>query len=84
MAEGDSVTFTIDQSSPGEQASFVGISNAADATCISWIAVGQRDDTPGGAWTGDIGAECLQRWHVGNQKAGKFKDSNVDYIPRCL
>ncbi|KEQ78740.1 hypothetical protein M438DRAFT_340401 [Aureobasidium pullulans EXF-150] len=83
VAEGDSVTFTIDQSSPGEQASFVGISNAADATCISWIAVGQRDDTPGGAWTGDIGAECLQRWHVGNQKAGKFKDSNVDYIPRC-
>ncbi|THW90562.1 hypothetical protein D6D15_04485 [Aureobasidium pullulans] len=83
VAEGDSVTFTIDQSSPGEQASFVGISNAADATCISWIAVGQRDNTPGGAWTGDIGAECLQRWHVGNQKAGKFKDSNVDYIPRC-
>ncbi|KAL2026277.1 hypothetical protein VTO58DRAFT_103461 [Aureobasidium pullulans] len=83
VAEGDSVTFTIDQSSPGEQASFVGISNAADATCISWIAVGQRDNTPDGAWTGDIGAECLQRWHVGNQKAGKFKDSNVDYIPRC-
>lgn len=84
VAEGDSVTFTIDQSSPGEQATYVGVSNADDATCVSWITVEQRDNTPGGAWTGDIGSECGQRWHNGNQKAGKLKDSDEDYVPRCL
>lgn len=42
------------------------------------------DDTPGGAWTGDIGAECGQDWYEQNEKAGYLdKDQKEAYIPRC-
>jgi hypothetical protein len=82
LADGDSVTFTISQSSAGVQSTYVGIANDDDATCISWITVEQRDNAPGGAWTGDIGASCGQRSYAGNQAAGYLPDG-TDYVPQC-
>jgi hypothetical protein len=64
------------------QSTYVGIANDDDATCISWITVEQRDNAPGGAWTGDIGASCGQRSYPGNQPAGYLPDG-TDYVPQC-
>ncbi|KAF7195304.1 hypothetical protein HII31_03510 [Pseudocercospora fuligena] len=81
--EADYVTFTIDQSSPGEQADYISVANNGDATCISWISTEPSDSSKGGAWTGDIGAECGQRWHMGNQRAGDLPNNGGEYVPKC-
>lgn len=42
-------TFTIDASTPGQRAEYVGVASDNDASCIAWITVSQFDGTPGGA-----------------------------------
>lgn len=43
-----------------------------------------NDDTPGGAWTGDIGSECGQHWYEQTEMAGYLdKEQKKQYIPRC-
>ncbi|SMR51255.1 unnamed protein product [Zymoseptoria tritici ST99CH_1E4] len=75
--------FTIDQSVPGMQGDFISVESTNDAICIAWVSVGMFDDSPGGAWTGDIGFNCGQRWYEGNQVAGKDNDTGELYKPRC-
>ncbi|KXT13274.1 hypothetical protein AC579_2499 [Pseudocercospora musae] len=67
ISKADYVTFTIDQSSLGEQADYISVSNNGDAT---WISTKHSDSSKCGVWTGDIGAECGPRWHMCNQRAG--------------
>lgn len=43
----------------------------------------QYDGTYGGAWTGDIGANCGQAWYHNDDTAGYFKDTMDDYYPAC-
>lgn len=87
VKKADDYSFTIDQNSAGYQAGYISVANDNDGTCIAWITVRQHDDTEtGGAWTGDIGKECGQRWYPSNQLAGKVTDENgekVDYAPAC-
>ena len=52
---GDYLSFTVDQNVPGSQGQYIGIQNSKDATCVAWITVQSRDNTPKGVWTGDIG-----------------------------
>lgn len=74
---------TVGQSSPGTQAEYVGVAVDKNAVCVAWVTVKQYDNTEGGAWTGDIGYNCDQHWYEQNQKAGKYKDSDDDYVPKC-
>lgn len=78
-------TKTIDQSVAGRRAGYIGISNNDDATCIAWVTVQQYDNTRGGAWTGDIGYKCGQRWYNSVEPAGKLTDEQGggEYIPIC-
>lgn len=73
----------LEQFDQGRRIEYAGVSAEKDAICIAWITVTMHDGTNGGAWTGDIGSECDQVWYHSAEKAGKFKDSNEDYIPRC-
>ncbi|KAI4675458.1 uncharacterized protein J4E84_010053 [Alternaria hordeiaustralica] len=73
---------TVDQGS-GRRAEYIGVSNNDDATCIAWISVNQADDTDGGAWTGDIGRHCGERWYNSRESAGNLKDSSKPYVPAC-
>ncbi|CAE7195967.1 hypothetical protein CFE70_007679 [Pyrenophora teres f. teres 0-1] len=76
-------TKTVDQSVGGRQAGYISVSNNNDATCIAWITVVQFDNTPPGAWTGDIGWKCGQRWYNSVESAGRLKDEDKEYIPKC-
>ncbi|GIZ49754.1 hypothetical protein CKM354_001278100 [Cercospora kikuchii] len=81
--DGASVKFVIDQETPTVQSDYVSIGNSDDGTCISWISVSQLDSNKyGGGWTGDIGAECGQRWYMGGQSAGELPNGEP-YVPRC-
>ncbi|GIZ45869.1 hypothetical protein CKM354_000901700 [Cercospora kikuchii] len=73
----------IDQRVSGQQATFVSLAAGNDGICISWIAVGFVDDTEGGAWTGDIGKECGQRWTFGKESAGTIPNGGGEYVPHC-
>ncbi|KAL6886271.1 hypothetical protein HDV57DRAFT_526135 [Trichoderma longibrachiatum] len=75
--------FQIDQMEGGARAEYVAVSATKNAICIAWITVAMKDETQGGAWTGDIGSECGQNWYYSAEKAGKIKDSGEDYTPRC-
>jgi hypothetical protein len=84
MEQGGIVDTVIDSFSNGARAEYAGISVARDAVCVAWISVSQYDNTPGGAWTGDIGYECGQAWYANKEKAGYLdEDQKEDYIPRC-
>lgn len=84
MKQGGIVDTMIDSFSNGARAEYAGISVARDAVCVAWISVRQFDNTPGGAWTGDIGYECGQAWYANKEKAGYLdEDQTEDYIPRC-
>jgi hypothetical protein len=42
------------------------------------------DETPGGAWTGDIGYQCGQNWYEQGEMAGYLdEDQKEEYVPRC-
>lgn len=46
-----------------------------------------HDETKGGSWTGDVGAECGQDWFHQTEMAG-FLDKDAEhpkerYIPKC-
>lgn len=79
---GGVVDLIIDQSTPGIQSDFVSIEMGNDATCIAWISVSQNDGSDGGAWTGDIGANCGLPWFYGNEEAGQLADKTA-YRPKC-
>nr|POE72335.1 hypothetical protein CFP56_12210 [Quercus suber] len=81
VADGGTFSTTIDQSSPDIQADFVGVTFTDDAVCVAWISVKMQDGSPGGAWTGDIGANCGEVWAYQTQTAGTAE--NQAYIPRC-
>ena len=87
VREGDDHTFTVDQHSAGMQAGYISVANNNDGTCVAWIVVSQHDGSDtNGAWTGDVGKECGQRWYPSNQHAGTVTDDNgqkSDYIPAC-
>lgn len=87
VKSGGDYTFTIDQSTASLQSGYISVANNNDGTCIAWITVAQHDGSDSnGAWTGDIGKECGQRWYPSDQKAGKITDENgavVDYMPAC-
>ncbi|KAM0717907.1 hypothetical protein Q7P37_006239 [Cladosporium fusiforme] len=86
VKEGDVNDFIIDQGSPGTQAQYVSLANGNDGTCITWVAVANKDGKGGGAWTGDIGYQCGQRWHAGGQVAGTYKSGDregEDWEPYC-
>lgn len=78
-------TKTVDQSVGGRRAGYISVSNNDDATCIAWITVQQFDDTQGGAWTGDIGWQCGQRWYNSVESAGRLTDEQGggEYVPKC-
>ncbi|SMQ44895.1 unnamed protein product [Zymoseptoria tritici ST99CH_3D7] len=84
VREADEIDFIIDQDSPAEQAVYVSVSARNDAICASWIAVEYRDASSGGggAWTGDVGRHCGQRWAWGREVAGKNPDG-TDWEPAC-
>lgn len=76
---------TVDQSVAGRRAGYISVSNNDDATCIAWITVQQPDNTQGGAWTGDVGYQCGQRWYNSVEPAGRLKDEQGggEYVPKC-
>lgn len=83
LEAGDIHDFLVAQDSGGARAEYVGVSGGKDAVCVAWISVKMFDDTPGGAWTGDIGYNCGQDWYAQAEKAGNLKDGGGDYIPHC-
>ncbi|KAF1834274.1 hypothetical protein BDW02DRAFT_621876 [Decorospora gaudefroyi] len=82
---GGTCTVTVDQRTAAVRAGYISVSNNNDATCIAWIAVTQYDGTFGGAWTGDIGRACGQRWYKSVEPAGRYKeqDGGGEYVPAC-
>ncbi|PVH76724.1 hypothetical protein DL98DRAFT_640301 [Cadophora sp. DSE1049] len=88
IAAGDAPTITVDQSSPGTRAEYVGLSGGDDAICIAWVTVAQKDETLGGRWTGDVGHSCGQNWYEQAEFAGYIDkdgpqtDENK-FIPHC-
>lgn len=86
VGDGDTHTFTVDQGSGSAQAGYISVANNNDGTCVAWITVDQKDATQGGAWTGDIGRMCGQRWFASIEQAGVYEDSNGEeqvYRPAC-
>lgn len=86
VGDGDTHTFTVGQGSEGAQGAYISVANDNDGTCIAWVTVKQMDDTPGGAWTGDIGRECGERWFASIEQGGIYEDENGDeqeYRPAC-
>lgn len=79
---GDIGDFIIQTKAAGSRADYVAVSAGTNAVCISWITVTMKDGTKGGAWTGDIGANCNQPNHYSGEKAGTLDDGS-DYLPRC-
>ncbi|CAK1367923.1 hypothetical protein CB0940_11364 [Cercospora beticola] len=82
LDEGAYDAFTIGQDNPAKLAEYISLGNSDDGTCISWIKVSQVDNSPGNVWTGDVGAECGQRWYMGGQSAGRLPNGDT-YMPRC-
>lgn len=80
--QGDIADFVIQTEAAGSRADYVAVAAGNDAICISWITVTMKDGTKGGAWTGDIGANCKQPNHYSGEKAGTLEDGS-DYLPRC-
>lgn len=81
---GDAATLTIDSFSSGSRADYIGVAADKNAVCISWISVTMFDETPGGAWTGDVGYQCGQNWYEQGEMAGYMdKDQKEEYIPKC-
>jgi hypothetical protein len=81
---GDAPTLTIDSFSPGSRADYIGVAIEKNAVCVAWITVSMKDETPGGAWTGDIGYQCGQNWYLNTEMAGYIdKEKKIEYIPRC-
>lgn len=86
MRDGDTHAFIVDQGSASSQAGYVSIANNNDGTCVAWVTVDQKDATQGGAWTGDIGRMCGQRWFASIEQAGSYNDTNGEkqvYTPAC-
>jgi hypothetical protein len=85
VGDGGVCTVKVDQSVGGRRAGYIGVSNNNDATCIAWITVQQFDGSQGGAWTGDVGSFCGQRWYNSVEPAGNLKpeQGGGEYIPRC-
>ncbi|KAM3479769.1 hypothetical protein MY5147_001542 [Beauveria neobassiana] len=80
---GDIHDFKVAQDTGGARAEYIGVSAGKDAVCIAWITVHMHDSTEGGAWTGDIGYNCDQKWYPQSEKAGSLPDGGGDYIPHC-
>ncbi|KAK0113923.1 hypothetical protein ONS96_014772 [Cadophora gregata f. sp. sojae] len=88
IAAGDAPTITVDQSSPGTRAEFVGLSGGDDAICIAWVTVAQKDETLGGRWTGDVGYSCGENWYEQAEFAGYIDKDGPQteenkFIPHC-
>jgi hypothetical protein len=86
VGDGDTHTFTVGQGSESAQGGYISLANDNDGTCVAWVTVQPADKTDGGAWSGDVGRECGERWFASIEQAGTYKDEDgeeQEYRPAC-
>ncbi|KAF2197632.1 hypothetical protein GQ43DRAFT_458389 [Delitschia confertaspora ATCC 74209] len=83
ISSGDFADYTLDQNVDGVQTQFASFIGTNGAICISWLTLKNKDGAADAAWTGDVGFNCGHSWNWGNQVAGRTKDTNEPFKPRC-